>query len=206
MPWLMSLMNARPDDAISQARDDTVARAKDVWGLDYADSSNGLYPAGNQIGRAAFRPDVAARGTIVFPQGAGGQWRTVWAAGGVNTGAVTALTTDAQGWDEWLNFIVDEDMFIIIEGVFSTATTPTIRELQLLLSGVSLPVMQIEEIYNNGDDLVKGWFEVPAVVSPKSQFDIWVRSSTVSAAVDEGFGFLGETIAKRSALIRQLYS
>jgi hypothetical protein len=97
-------------------------------------------------------------------------------------------------------------MFIIIEGVFSTATTPTIRELQLLLSGVSLPVMQIEEIYNNGDDLVKGWFEVPAVVSPKSQFDIWVRSSTVSAAVDEGFGFLGETIAKRSALIRQLYS
>lgn len=205
MPWMMSLMNARPDDAISQARDDTVARAKDVWGLDYADSSNGLYPAGNQIGRAAFRPDVAFNGTIVFPQGAGGQWRTVWAAGGVPTGAVTALTTDAQGWDEWLNFIVDEDMFIIVEGVFSTATTPTIRELQLLLSGVSLPVMQIEEIYNNGDDLVKGWFEVPAVVSPKSQFDIFVRSSTISAAVDEGFGFLGETIAKRSALIRQLY-
>jgi hypothetical protein len=48
--------------------------------------------------------------------------------------------------------------------------------------------------------------EVPAVVSPKSQFDIWLRSSTISAAVDEGFGFLGEVIAKRSSLIRQLYS
>jgi hypothetical protein len=205
MPWLMSLMNARPDDAIGQARDDTVQRAKDVWGLDYADSSNGLYPSGNQIGRAAFRPDVAAHGTIVFPQGAGGQWRTVFGAGGVNTGAVTALTTNAQGWVDWLNFILDEDLFIIIEGVFSTAVTPTIREIQLNLSGVMLPVMQIEEIYNNGDDLVKGWFEVPAVVSPKSNFDVWLRSSIISGALDEGFGFLGEEIAKRSFLIRQLY-
>lgn len=198
-------MNARPDDAIGQARDDTVARAKDVWGLDYADSSNGLYPSGNQIGRAAFRPDSAYQGTIVFPQGAGGQWRTVWAAGGVPTGAVTPVATNAQGWVDWLNFIVDEDVFVIIEGVFSTATVPTIREIQLNLSGVMLPVMQIEEIYNNGDDLVKGWFEVPAVVSPKSQFDVWLRSSTISGNVDEGFGFLGEEIAKRSFLIRQLY-
>jgi hypothetical protein len=204
--WFMSLINARPDDAISQARDDTVSRAKDIWGLDYADSSNGLYPSGNQIGRSPFRPDIAANGTRVFPQGAGGQWRTVVpVVPSVNTGAVTPIVADAQGWAEWLDFILDEDCFIIIEGVFSTATVPTIREHQLELSGVKLPVQQLEEIYNNGEDLVKGYWEVPAVLSPKSNFHNWVRTNGVSANLDEGFGYLGEVIAKRSFIIRTLY-
>lgn len=203
--WYMSLINARPDDAISQARDDTISRAKDIWGLDYADSSNGLYPSGNQIGRSPFRPDVAAVGTRVFPQAAGGMWRTVVPiVPSIPTGAATPIVTNAQGWAEWLDFTLDEDAFIIIEGVFSTATVPTIREQQLELSGVKLPVQQIEEIYNNGQDLVKGYWEVPAVLSPKSNFHNWVRSSTISANLDEGFGFLGELIAKRSYMIRQL--
>ena len=208
MPYLMSLINARPDDAIQQARDDTVQRAKDIWGLDYADSSGGLYPAGNQIGRTSFRPDVGAvtqGGTIVFPRLAGGQWRTVFAAGGVPTGVITALVPNAlNGWAEWLDFQLDEDMFIIIEGVFSTAAEPTIREHQLELSGVRLPTMNIEEIYNNGDDLVRGFFEVPAVLSPKSQFHNWVRAGPIAADIDEGFGYLGEVIAKRSSIIRQV--
>ena len=203
MPWLQSLINARPDDAIGQARDDTVSRAKDIWGLDYADSSNGLYPSGNQIGRTQLRPDAAFQGTIVFPRLAGGQWRTVWAAGGVPTGAITPVAPVAlTGWGVWLDFIVDEDMFIIIEGVFSTATTPTVREIKFSLSGVELPVFQIEEIYNNGDDLVKGYLEVPAVVSPKSQMVINIRQGPPAAGLDEGFGIIGEIVAKRSALIR----
>jgi len=204
--WFMSLINARPDDAVSQARDDTVKRAKDIWGLDYADSSNGLYPSGNQIGRSPFRPDVGSNGARVFPRQAGGQWRTV--LGGATfddpDGAPTALTPDVNGWAEWLDFILDEDAFVIIEGVFSTATVPTIREHQLELSGVKLPVQQIEEIYNNGEDLVKGYFEVPAVLSPKSQFHNYVRMGPVGETLDEGFGYLGELIAKRSYLIRQL--
>jgi len=205
MPWLMSLINARPDDAIQQARDDTVSRAKDVWGLDYADSSNGLYPAGNQIGRAQLRPDIAYQGTIVFPRLAGGQWRTVWAAGGVPTGAITAVVPNAlNGWGTWLDFIVDEDAFIIIEGFFSTATTPTIREVKFTLSGVETPVMQIEQIYNNGDDLVCGHLEVPAVVSPKSQVVINIRQGPIAAGIDEGFGIIGEVLGKRSFLIRQV--
>jgi len=205
MPWLMSLINARPDDAVQQARDDTVDRAKDVWGLDYADSSNGLYPSGNQIGRTQLRPDVAFQGTVVFPRLAGGQWRTVWAAGGVPTGAITAVVPNAlNGWGRWLDFIVDEDAFVIIEGVFSTATTPTIREVKFTLSGVELPVFQIEEIYNNGDDLVRGFFEVPAVVSPKSQMVIDIRQGPIAAGIDEGFGILGEMVAKRSMLIRSV--
>ena len=112
---------------------------------------------------------------------------------------------DAQGWAEWLDFIVDEDAFIIIEGVFSTTTVPTIREMQLELSGVKLPVWNIEEIYNNGEDLVKGYSEVPAVLSPKSNFHNWVRTNGVSANLDEGFGYLGEILGKRSFIIRQLY-
>jgi hypothetical protein len=204
-PWFMSLINARPDDAVQQARDDTVTRAKDIWGLDYADSSNGLYPAGNQIGRTSFRPDVANVGQLVAPRAAGGQWRTVnTGVGGGPGGPVLPLATDVNGWAHWLDFILDEDLFIIIEGVFSTAVVPTIREFQLILSGVSLPVVQVEEIYNNGQDLVKGYFEVPAVLSPKSQFVIDARSSISLGALDEGFGFLGEAIAKRSAIIRQI--
>jgi hypothetical protein len=208
MPYMMSLINARPDDAIQQARDDTVQRAKDIWGLDYADSSGGLYPSGNQIGRTSFRPDVGAvviGGTRVFPRLAGGQWRTVIGAGGIPNGAITALVPNAlNGWAEWLDFQLDEDVFIIIEGVFSTAEVPTIREHQLELSGVRLPTLNIEEIYNNGQDLVRGFFEVPAVLSPKSQFHNWVRQGPIAAEVDEGFGYLGETIAKRSYSIRQV--
>jgi len=210
--WLMSLINARPDDAVYQARDDTIERAKDIWGLDYADSSIGLYPSGNQIGRAPFRPEVAATtdGIRVFPRLAGGQWRTVIATGPGPLGAPVALAVTAtDGWAEWLDFTLDEDSFIIIEGVFSTATVPTIREHQLELSGVRLPVQQLEEIYNNGEDLVKGYFEVPAVLSPKSQFHNWVRTGPFlpgppPPTLDEGFGYLGELIAKRSMLIRQL--
>lgn len=206
----MSLNNARPDDAIQQARDDTVQRAKDIWGLDYADSSGGLYPSGNQIGRTSFRPDVGAvtqGGTRVFPRLAGGQWRTVLGGAGFNdpAGLVTAVPINVlNGWGEWLDFQLDEDVFVIIEGVFSTASEPTIREIQLELSGVKLPTLNIEEIYNNGDDLIKGMFEVPAVLSPKSQFHCWVRSGPIGADIDEGFGFLGETIGKRSYIIRQI--
>lgn len=204
MPYWLNTINETPNEAIEKARNDTIERAKDIWGLDYAESSDGLYPAGNQIGRTQFRPDMCRAETFnVAPaQTNGGQWRTM-----VNVGAAppAAMVTDANGWGTFFDFVLDEDVFIIIEGVFSVDTTPTIREVHNTLSGVSLPIMQIEEIYENGEDIQKGYVEVPVVVSPKSEYQCRVRSSAVGGGLDEAFGPLGEAIGKRSFLIRELY-
>jgi|GEM_PF-5665265 len=204
MPYWLNVISETPDDAIAKARGDTIERAKDIWGLDYAESSDGLYPAGNQIGRTQLRPDTteAEAFTVGLPATNGGQWRTNVE---IPPAPPAPMITDANGWGTFFDFVLDEDTFIIIEGLFSTDTAPTIREVHHTLSGVSLPIMQIEEIYNNGEDIVKGYVEVPVVISPKSQFECRIRSSTVSDAVDEGFGILGESIAKRSFIIREIY-
>jgi len=204
MPYWLNVIKETPDDAIAQSRKDTIQRAKDVWGLDYADSSDGLYPSGNQIGRTQFRPDMTEIRdyNIGLPPANGGQWRTrVNIPGGGNAG----VATDASGWGTFFDFTLEDDVFIIIEGVLSTDTTPTIREVRLNLSGTALPPMQIEEIYASEEETNKGYLEIPVVVSPKSSFMFNIRSSTVSANVDEGFGVLGEAIAKRGFLLKLVH-
>ncbi len=242
MPWI----SERPDEAIQQARDDTIERAKDIWGLDYAEQSDGLYPSGNQIGRSQYRPGHTRgqRGSAqVMPETIGGQWTTVFAATaavvGVAIGDAIALGTTAQGLlsaqsanyaavggavAAWLDFILDEDMFVIHEGFFSRALEPSITEFTFILSGVQIPTMQIEDIYVNEDSITKGYLEVPNVVSPKSQIVYKPRSRRVGlvgvagaginvnspafdedASIAEPFGLIGEAIAKRSFLIRELF-
>lgn len=204
MPFWLNIIKETPDEAIKKARDDTIERAKDIWGLDYADDSDGLYPSGNQIGRTQFRPDMTESEdfTVGLPPTNGGQWRTTVQ---VPPAPPAPMVTDANGWGIFFDFVVDEDTFIIIEGLFSTDTTPTIREIHNSLSGVDLPVQQIEEIYSSEEETNKGYVEIPVVVSPKSPYRCRVRSSTVSGAIDEGFGILGEAIAKRAFIIRELY-
>ncbi len=206
MPYLLPVIAEKPDEAIEQARKDTIERAKDIWGLDYADSSEGLFPSGNMIGRSQFRPDQTLANNPAPPVGLpstnGGQWVTVVSLAG---GGAANMVTDANGWGTFFDFIVDEDAFIIIEGMESTDTAPTVREIRHELSGVQLPVFQIEEIYNNGEDVVKGYQEIPVVISPKSQFRERIRSSTVGANIGEGFGIIGETVGKRSHLIQEIY-
>lgn len=205
MPYWLNVINEKPDDAIAQSRKDTIQRAKDVWGLDYADSSDGLYPSGNQIGRTQFRPDQTEIRdfTVGLPSTNGGQWRTRVQLG--PAGPIAAMVADANGWGTFFDFTLDDDVFIIIEGVLSTDTTPTVREIHLTLSGTSLPPMQIEEIYASEEETNKGYMEIPVVVSPKSQFNCRIRSSTVSSGIDEGFGILGEAIAKRGYLIKEVH-
>lgn len=243
VPWI----SERPDEAIAQARDDTIERAKDIWGLDYAEQSDGLYPSGNQIGRSQYRPGHTRgqRGSAqVMPETIGGQWTTVFAAtaavAGIAIGDAVALGTTAQGLlsalganyvaaggavAAWLDFILDEDMFVIHEGFFSRALEPSITEFTFVLSGVQIPTMQIEDIYVNEDSITKGYLEVPNVVSPKSQVVYRPRSRRVGlvgagggaainvnnaafdedASIAEPFGLIGEAIAKRSFLIRELF-
>jgi hypothetical protein len=243
VPWI----SERPDEAIAQARDDTIERAKDIWGLDYAEQSDGLYPSGNQIGRSQYRPGHTRgqRGSAqIMPETIGGQWTTVFSAltavAGIAVGDAVALGTTAQGLltatlanyaaaggavQAWLDFILDEDMFVIHEGFFSRALEPSITEFTFVLSGVQIPTMQIEDIYVNEDSITKGYLEVPNVVSPKSQVVYRPRSRRVGlvgagggaainvndpafdedASIAEPFGIIGEAIAKRSFLIRELF-
>lgn len=238
MPYLEPYIEFRSDDAIEQAQEDTIERAKDIWGLDYADNSDGLYPAGNQIGRSQLRTGMTrgeAGSAQVMPETIGGQWTTV-IADPAGSGAAFAIGTDANGFlsgaigvpgaaggvPNWLDFIVDEDMFIIHEGFFSRAGTPTITEFQWNLSGTRVPSMNIEDIYVHEDTMHKGYLEVPNVVSPKSQVIYSPRSRRVGLAaagivdvnnagytgvdsIAEPFGPIAEAIAKRSFLIRQTY-
>ncbi len=246
MPYLIPWISERPDEVIKEARENTIQRAKDIWGLDYAEQSDGLYPSGNQIGRTQFRPGMTrgeAGSAQVMPETQGGQWLTVFAASGAGAlaaGSAVALGTDGNGFlsaafgvfaaeggvsAAWLDFIVDEDMFIIHEGFFSRAEVATITEFQFILSGVNIPVMQIEDIYVNEDSIFKGYFEVPNVVSPKSQVVYRPRSRRVglaggaggavidindpafdpSVSIAEPFGIEGEAVAKRSFIIRATY-
>ena len=140
MPYLMSLIDKTPVDDIETAIQNTVKRANEVWGLDYAAKSKGLYPGGNQLGRTQFRPDIAHDGALVFPKKAGGEWRTVNNKDGDNSGDVYALETGTDGWANWLDFNTDTDTFIIYEGVFSRELNPSIHELSLDLNGTQLPV------------------------------------------------------------------
>ena len=247
MPYLIPWISERPDEAIAQAREDTIERAKDIWGLDYAEQSDGLYPSGNQIGRSQYRPGHTRgeRGSAqIMPETIGGQWTTVFqattAAGGVAVGDAIALGTTPTGSlsanganyaavggavQAWLDFILDEDIFVIHEGFFSRALEPSITEFTFVLSGVQIPTMQIEDIYVNEDSITKGYLEVPNVVSPKSQIVYRPRSRRVDltgagggtainvndpafdeeASIAEPFGLIGEAVAKRSFLIRETF-
>ena len=198
MPYKMELVNARPDDAIKQARDDTIKRAKDIWGLDYADASEGLYPSGNQIGRGDLRMDQCFnRATAAALIALGGRWQTAIATG---LGFTPSATT---GWQDWLDFVVDEDTFIIIEGAFSNETNPTITELKPDLGGVALPPIALDPMY--AQEIPRAYLEVPAIVSPKSNMKVRLRSTNVGVVTLEQLGMIGETIAKRSYLILETY-
>jgi len=198
MPFRLEKINERPDEAIEKARNDTIERAKDVWGLDYADVSDGLYPQGNQIGRGFLRMDQCSnRATVAALRVLGGRWQTATQAGaGITPAALT-------GWADWLDFVVDEDTFIINEGIFHYGATPTIHEIEFRLSGITIPVSTIDDMYTL--EIPRSYWEVPAVVSPKSSMDVNLRSDQVGLTFMEEFGLLGETIAKRSYLIFQNY-
>jgi len=205
MPYLLNMISERPDEAIAEARSDCIQRAKDVWGLEYADYSDGLYPSGNQIGRTQFRPDHTharpGNQTVALLNTNGGQWRTFVSLAG---GGGANMVTDANGWGAYFDFILSSDMFLILEGIFSIDTAPTIREHAWQLSSTSLPVIQHEEIYSSEQE-VKGYYEVDAVVSPDSQCVMRIRSSTVGGNIAEAFGPLGETIGKRQMLVREIF-
>jgi hypothetical protein len=205
MPYLLNMISERPDEAIDEARKDCVQRAKDIWGLEYADYSDGLYPSGNQIGRTMFRPDHTharpGNQNVALLNTNGGQWRTFVSLAG---GAGAAMVTDANGWGDYFDFILSSDMFLILEGLFSIDTAPTVREHKYELSSTALPVIQNEEIYSSEQE-VKGYYEVDAVVSPDSQCRMRIRSSTVGGNITEAFGPIGECVGKRQILVREIY-
>lgn len=231
-----------------RAREDTIIRAENLWGLDYAGNSEGLYPTGNQIGRAPFRPGMTrgeAASAMVMSEGTGGEWRISVAAKG--SGALSkdepmALGTDKNGnvglqsppfqdemsgWgnDSWLDFYMDEDMYLIHHGFQNLEPVPTITEFTFILSGNTIPPQSLRWIYNDLEKQHETWLNVPNVISPKSQIIYKLRSSRVnlqggdgghklnpvsphfdpSVCIAERFGILGEVIAKRSYLIRQTY-
>jgi len=214
MPYLLNIITETPEDAIEAAIQNTIKRANDVWGLDYATKSDGLYPGGNQIGRTQFRPDIAHKGNKVFPKKAGGEWRTVNNPDGDNAGDVYGLATDQYGWAEWLDFNVDDDAFIIWEGIFNREIDPSIHEFAMNLNGTQLPPMQIDTLYATEEKTLRGYFEVPVVSSPTSEAIIKVRSDRTNLSAkkeEEGntlvekFGIIGDVIAKRPVLIKFTY-
>lgn len=207
MPMLLELVNKRPDDAVDQGVSDAVQRAKDVWGLEYADDSQGLYPSGNQIGRGTLRVDHLFDRTATQSQSQsirrnGGRWATV--TGAATLTGVIPLDTDAgAGWVDWLNFTTDQDAFIVWEGAFNWDVTPSIHEIRSRLSGMDVPPVSLDVMYTY--EKPQGYFEVPVVISPRGSWVLRVRSHLVGGNLVEQFGLLGDLIAKRSYLILEIY-
>ena len=100
----------------------------------------------------------------VMPQS--GKWLTVFSASGEGvlsegeavacgtndygalTGTRDAMVKEGGSTDAWLDFIVDEDMFIVHKGLSTEDKKGTISELSMTLSGVELPGFYIDTYFD----------------------------------------------------------
>jgi len=224
---------------VRQARKQTIQIAESTWALEYGKNSNGLYPYSGQIGRAVFHPGMT-RGekgsNRVMPESTGGEWMTVVADGKDNP---VCMVTDKDGWltypehiynnrdhkNTWLDFLVDQDTFIIHHGVFSKEEIPSTTQFAATWDREDLPVKPIDYFLDKFEKRWKYYFDLPKVSGPTRRIMYKARSTRVNlidsvphvcydpndpifndrAVMYESFGILGEVIAKRAFLVRMTY-
>lgn len=179
-----------------QTRQDTIARAKDVWGLDYAEYSDGFYPSGNQIGRR-----------YIIPQDFGlKSWN--FEKPDENSKDPSPETQEKEAKKlglhrilEW--FRVREEAFLIFHGFKYKPLDdgPRLQSLCQQWSGVMLPPLAVS--FTNAR-MIGGYYtvnlEVPAVLSPKSTLDLKAFFDDIGPHKYE-LGIFGEVIGKRAGYL-----
>jgi len=181
-----------------QTRDDTIARARDILGLDYADSSEGLYPSGNQIGRRYLIPQDFGLKSWVFEKP------------DERSPDPSPETKEAEakklGRQQIFNYlIVNGEAFFIIHG-FKYKPLDGEARLQSLShtwAGVRIPPTSI--LFTNAR-MVGGYYtvnlEVPPVLSPKMLLDLTAFFNDLSPHKYQ-LGIFGEVIGQRRYLYQE---
>ena len=182
----------------TRSRDDTIARARDIWGLDYAFSSGGLFPSGNQIGRRYLLPQDFGRKSWEFEKP------------DERSPDPSPETLEAEakklGRQQLFDYLrVHDDIFLIIHG-FKYKPLDGEARLQSLThtwAGVRIPPTSI--LFTNAR-IVGGYYtvnlEVPPVLSPKMLVDLTAFFSDLNAHKYQ-LGIFGEVIGQRRYLYQE---
>jgi hypothetical protein len=176
--WLLELTDKRPDEKLQQAIDDTIKNAQDKWGLSF----EGEYPTSG-IGITTLRP-FHVEGNSLPNANTRNIWNIVIAA--------------ANTWQDWVNVEINENVYVILGGLFNNTTNPSATELAFKANGIDLPVQNVQQMYSFEKSLA--WFSKPFVVAPENNLTGRLYGS---AAQTELMGLLGFAIAKRSRLIQE---
>lgn len=156
----------------------TVDRAEDIWAIDFAHSTEGYLPAGNQIGRRPLCPedfglsswDMRIQGKSFSP----------------------------------VRCVTNEDMFAVITGfAYKPIDDDTLRGIRQIPAGVWLPYSPRSRKWKSID----GWYirNLPEcyVVAPKSLYELVCYQTKDNTYTDCCIEILGEAIGKRSYLIKE---
>lgn len=192
MPYITNLSEDRPDSTIEQVLNKVISDAEAKFDKPYANSSKGLYPVGNELGRIPLRPSHFYQATGLPEATYHDEWTTpVYAAAGLNT---------------WFNSKTPEEVFIIIEGIFNetlklTAAESAIHAFKPTLGGTELPWVNIDILDTYREPW--GYFEFPMVLSPETvaKFELLIDAAVVVKT--ERIGLVGDVIGERNSLIIQ---
>lgn len=174
--WLLDLISKRPDEALQNAIDNVIEKAKEKWGLDF----EGAYPKAG-IGISTLRPFHVEQNSLPNVNSYN-FWNIVIAA--------------ANTWQNWTNVEINEDIYIIHAGVFNNTINPSLSELAFKANGIDLPIQNMQQMY--GFERSLAYWSEPFIVSPKNNLTARIYGS---AAQTELAGFLGFAIAKRARII-----
>jgi hypothetical protein len=174
---MLRLTEERPDANIKAAVSEVVRQAKSEWS---PLAWEGEYPRGG-FGITSISPEHVYGGTT-SPNSS-----VTWGA------SITA----ACGWNDWFNTTITDQAYVIPVGVFDLDAAPQITEIQATANGVTLPVLNLEEMM--GFDIARAFFTRPFAVKPNNNLTVAVTGR--AATTDERFGLVGYTVGKRAYVI-----
>ncbi|MBA7483529.1 hypothetical protein ES707_19044 [subsurface metagenome] len=208
---LLALKN-KPVAIIEQEVEDTIKTALRKFNMpnpELGSRSPGygdLYPKEGQLGRADLRPDHVAKDATLAVAATDGLGGDKWS----NTLAYTH-GANATGWVTDLNITIDEDIYIILEGIFDISVNPLLSAIQFSVAGMDYPVINIRDMFSF-DPKGAAWFPMPFVVPEKVSLKVYHRyihdvatARTTTTVGSEMVGFIGEVIAKQAYLQKQVH-
>lgn len=173
-------LSTRPDAEISRLRNTATADAAENWkNIQYG----GFYPKGTQYGFTDLRmTHLGLTNSTYF-----GKW---------GTPAVTTAGLPTTWWDT----TVHKDSYQLYYGIQNRTSDPNIFEAKFYLGGVETAWLDLQEMY--GWDIARYYFEQGLMVGPdqSTKAEVTAESSIVARA--ELLGIVGETLAKRSYVIK----
>lgn len=164
----------RPDAAIDAAIDKTVEDAEKEWSsLEF----EGVYPT-TGFGISTLRPYHVGE-----PNASNYNWWDI---------AIASANT----WQDWMNSVIDEKIYVIIAGIFNLSASPSVSELAFKANGQDLPVQNLEQMYALEE--TQAFFSAPFVIKPEGNLTGRLYGKV---AQTEKLGLIGFAIAKRALLI-----